>query len=133
MTAKETVHTYYGTLASGDFDGAARVFADDIVWWILPASPLAGLYEGKSAVLQMLAEKEKLYDSSAPRRIELLNVIAEDNRCAAEVRLTRRTVAGSEYKNYYHYLFECRDNRIAGVKEYFDTLHAQRVLFDGAA
>ena len=129
MTATETVHTYFGSLASGDREKAISLFHDNIEWWVVPASPFAGLHAGKEAVLAMLAKTEELYDPAVPLRIELINIIAEDDRCAAEARLTRTSTTGAEYKNYYHFLFHCRDDKIVGVKEYFDTLHAQRVLF----
>ena len=130
MTAKETVQKYYDSLASGDYATAMGLFADDIAWWVPPSSPMAGLYEGKQAVLGLFGKGTELYDPSVPMKIEILNLVAEDERCAAEIRITARTAKGKEYKNYYHFLFQCRDGKITGVKEYVDTLYAQRVLFE---
>ncbi len=127
--SKEVVQRYYDALQSGDFDTAIGLFADDVSWWVLPSSPMAGLYEGKPAVLEMFSRATGLYAANEPLRIEILHLTAEEDRCAAEIRIRARTARGDDYENYYHFLFFVRDGRIVHVREYVDTLYAQRTLF----
>ena len=44
-------------------------------------------------------------------------------------RLLIHTAKGADYRNFYHWAFRVRDGRICAVKEYVDTLYAQRTLF----
>ena len=41
-----------------------------------------------------------------------------------------KTASGEPYRNHYHFFFRIRGGRILSVKEYVDTLYAQRMLFD---
>lgn len=39
-----------------------------------------------------------------------------------------KTRDGRTYNNLYHFLFLVRDGKVAGVKEYLDTMHTNAVL-----
>jgi ketosteroid isomerase-like protein len=64
-----------------------------------------------------------------PMKIEILGMVADDRKVAAEIHITATTAKGAEYSNFYHFLFEIDGGHIKGVKEYVDTLYAQRTLF----
>ena len=40
-----------------------------------------------------------------------------------------KTVKGRNYENYYHPMFEVKNNKIQAVREYVDTLYAKEVIF----
>lgn len=40
-----------------------------------------------------------------------------------------KTVKGRKYENYYHLMFEVKNNKIQTVREYVDTLYAKEVIF----
>lgn len=128
--SKRVVREYFANLAKGDYPTALAAFADDITWWVPPSSPLAGTYRGRDAVLGLFAQGTGLYDPSVPLSPTVEGMLAEGDRVAAEVVITGRTAKGKDYRNHYHFLFEIRDGKIRGVKEYVDTLYSQRMLFE---
>lgn len=125
---KNVIRAYFDAVASGASDKVVAAFADDVTWWVPPSSPLAGTYEGRDAVLGMFAQGVSLY-APEPMTIEILGMVADDRKVAAEVRITAKTAKGADYRNHYHFLFEIDGGRIKAVKEYVDTLYAQRTLF----
>lgn len=125
---KQFIRDYFDAVASGASDKVVAAFADDVVWWVPPSSPMAGTYRGKDSVLGMFAKGVSLY-APEPMTIEILGMVADENRVAAEVHIRAKTAKGAEYANYYHFLFELEGGRIKSVKEYVDTLYAQRTLF----
>lgn len=127
--SKQVIRSYFDALGKGDYPTALGYFADDITWWVLPSSPLAGSYVGKDAVLELFGKGTGLYDASVPLQPELVGMVAEDDKVAAEVVISGRTAKGHDYRNHYHFLFEVRGGKIRGAKEYVDTLYAQRTLF----
>ncbi len=125
---KKLIRDYFEAVGSGASDKVVAAFADDVSWWVPPSSPMAGTYEGKDAVLGMFAKGVSLY-APLPMKIEILGMVADERKVAAEIHITATTAKGGEYSNFYHFLFEIDGNRIKGVKEYVDTLYAQRTLF----
>ena len=60
----------------------------------------------------------------------LHDMIAEDDRVAAEVESHAELTTGAVYNNHYHMLFRVRDGKITEVREYGDTLHSHQVFGD---
>ncbi|HEY2772742.1 MAG TPA: nuclear transport factor 2 family protein [Candidatus Binatia bacterium] len=131
---KKLIRDYFDAVSSGASDKVVAAFADDVTWWVPPSSPMAGTYKGKDAVLGMFAKGVSLY-APKPMKIEILGMVADEHKVAVEVHICATTAKGADYSNFYHFLFEVRggpgeaDRKIAGVKEYVDTLYAQRTLF----
>lgn len=125
---RKLIRDYFDAVAAGAADKVVAAFADDIVWWVPPSSAMAGTYRGKDAVLAMFGQGVSLY-APEPMKIEILGMVADEHKVAAEVRITAKTAKGADYCNFYHFLFEVADGRIRGVKEYVDTLYAHRTLF----
>ena len=125
---KKIIRDYFDAVASGASDKVVAAFADDVVWWVPPSSPMAGTYRGRDAVLGMFAKGVSLY-APEPMKIEILGMVADDKKVAAEIHIAATTAKGGEYSNFYHFLFEIAGGKIVGVKEYVDTLYAQRTLF----
>lgn len=126
--SKAVVREYLRAMASGD-PALPDLLADDVTWWVPPSSPLGGLREGKAAVLELMGSGVGLYDPSVPFAIEVERMIAEGEWVAVQMAMRARTAKGAPYHNYYHFAFRVRDGRICAVKEYVDTLYAQRTLF----
>jgi ketosteroid isomerase-like protein len=127
---KQVIAEYFGSLGKGDYPAAIGRFADDITWWVLPASPMGGTYEGKDAVLGLFASGTGLYDASVPLAPTIEGMVAEGDKVAVELVITGRSAKGKDYRNHYHFLFTIRDGKIKAVKEYVDTLYSQKVLFE---
>ncbi len=129
---KKFIRDYFEAVASGASDKVVAAFADDVTWWVPPSSPMAGTYKGKESVLGMFAKGVSLY-APEPMKVEILGMVADERKVAAEVRIRAKTAKGADYSNYYHFLFEIAgyagNLRIKAVKEYVDTLYAERTLF----
>ena len=125
---KELVRRYLRAMSSGD-PALPELLTEDVTWWVPPSSPLGGLKEGKPAVLALMGSGIGLYDATVPFGIEVEAMVADDEWVAVQMVMTARTAKGADYRNFYHWAFRVRDGRICAVKEYVDTLYAQRMLF----
>jgi uncharacterized protein len=126
---KELVWRALRAMIAGD-PSLPELLTDDVTWWVPPSSPLGGLREGKAAVLALMASGVGLYDASVPFRIEVEAMVADEEWVAVQMVMTARTARGADYRNHYHWAFRVRGGRICAVKEYVDTLYAQRMLFE---
>jgi ketosteroid isomerase-like protein len=126
---KDLVRRYLRAMSSGD-PSLPGLLTDDVTWWVPPSSPLGGLSEGKPAVLALMGNGIGLYDVTVPFGIEVEAMVADDEWVAVQMVMTARTAKGADYRNFYHWAFRVRDGRICAVKEYVDTLYAQRMLFE---
>lgn len=125
---KQLIEDYFRSVSSGDNARVAEILADDVVWWVPQSSPMAGTYEGKEAVFALFASGVDLY-APEPMQINVAGMVADETKVAAEVEITAKTAKGAPYLNQYHFLFEIGGGQIKLVKEYVDTLYAQKTLF----
>ena len=72
-------------------------------------------------------------DPTAPVRQTLRAIIADGDTAVAEWTSHARSADGQTYENDYAVVFQIRGDKIAAVREYFDTAYARRVLFSDAA
>jgi len=129
---KTVVTRYVESVASGDLPTIRASFAPDVVWTYPGDLPLSGEWKGREAVVDefLLAVAGKLFAPDAPVSIELTNVIAEGEQVFAEWSARATARSGDAYDNKCGAVFTVRDGLIVGVREYLDTDHARRVLFD---
>lgn len=126
---KAAVQRYLRAMSRGD-PSLPDLLTEDVTWWVPPSSPLGGLKQGKAKVLELMASGVGLYDMSVPFEIEVEVVIAEGDWVAVQMVMSARTAKGQPYRNHYHFAFRLRGGKICAVKEYVDTLYAQRMLFE---
>jgi uncharacterized protein len=125
---KRLVRDYFDRVSKGD-PTALDALADDVTWWVPPGSDMAGLYEGKQAVLGLFGKGMTLYSQTDPMKVTVDELIAEADTVCAQVVIEAKTAKGKEYRNHYHFVFKIRDGKIRAVKEYVDTQYAHEVLF----
>jgi hypothetical protein len=125
---KRLVKDYFERVGSGD-PSALDVLSDDVNWWVPPGSDMAGLYEGKEAVIGLFMKGVGLYSQTDPMKIRVEELVAEADTVCAQVIIEAKTAKGREYRNHYHFVFKLRDGKIRAVKEYVDTQYAHDVLF----
>lgn len=128
---KRVVERYFAAMAAGSPELPA-LLSDDVTWWVPQSSPLAGRYAGREAVLGLMSQGAGLYDLSVPMQTEVEQMVAEGDTVCVQLVLRARTAKGRDYENHYHFVFRLREGRIRAVREYVDTLYAQRMLFDDA-
>ena len=125
---KKLIKTYFKYIQTGD----ARLplmLADDVTWWVPPGSDMAGLYEGKPKVLELMGSGVGLYDQTTPMTIDVQEMVAEGGTVCVQFVLSAKTAKGRDYRNHYHFVFKLKRGKISAVKEYVDTKYAHDVLF----
>jgi ketosteroid isomerase-like protein len=125
------VDRYFELLQKGD-PGIAELFTQDARWLAPQSAPVGRRHEGLEAVLALMASGIGLYDSSRPMDIERTASLAGDELVYVEMTIRATTKSGEPYENHYVMVFQIRDDRFAEVREYVDSLYAQRKLFDPA-
>lgn len=125
---KATTHEFFARFTARDLPGALATMTDDATWWIpgkKERSPTAGLYT-KERIARLF---QRMLDALDERGLamQVVSCIAEDDRVAAEVVSSGDLKNGRQYRQQYHMLLTFRDGRIASVREYLDTQHANDV------
>lgn len=109
-----------------------RSFAPDATWEYPGDLPLSGTYRGVDAIVgKFLGGAAELMAPGAPVTIELVGVIADGDRVAAEWTSRATSRNGTPYRNRNVGIFTVRDGKIVSVREYTDTLHVAQALFPG--
>jgi ketosteroid isomerase-like protein len=124
---KETVRRYFERMAAGD-PSATDLLADDVRWWVPQGSSMAGTYEGKPSVLELMGRGVDLYASDPPMRTTLEQLVAEGDWVCVQLVIDAKTATGLDYHNHYHFAFRLRGGSIVEVKEYVDTKYVHDVL-----
>jgi ketosteroid isomerase-like protein/nitrite reductase/ring-hydroxylating ferredoxin subunit len=122
---KRVVGRFLEVFSSGAVESTMAMMTDDATWWVAGTMPISGSYD-KKAFERLLAGV--LEACEAPIRIEPRSYVAEGESVAVEAESFAHTRNGLTYNNLYHFLFTVRDGKIARVKEYLDTMHANTVL-----
>lgn len=122
---KQTVKTFLEVFSSGAVDETMAMMADGATWWVAGTMPISGTYD-KDAFATLLGGV--LETCTGPIRITPKAMTAEGERVAVEAESYTETRNGRVYNNHYHFLMTVRDGKIAGVKEYLDTMHTNAVL-----
>ena len=125
------VDRYFDLLGKGD-PTIAELFAKNARWLAPQSAPVGRLHEGLAAVLALMASGLGLYDTTRPLQIERTASLAGDELVYIEMTIRATTKQGEPYENHYVMVFQIRDDRIHEVREYVDSLYAQRLLFDPA-
>ena len=129
---KIVVLTFFDHLSAGRVRGALDLMDEDALWWVSGNPdylPLAGTYR-KDDLLGMLA----MVGAAMPDgiRLTVTSSTAEDDRVAVETEVHGVSPKGKVYDNRNFFAVEVHDGRIRSVREYFDTIHTNEVLFDTA-
>ena len=111
---------FWETFSSGDYTAAVNLLSDDATWWVAGSTALSGTYD-KAAFAVLLGQVTGMLPQGI--RVTPTTLTAEGERVAVEAESYGEVANGRTYRNLYHFLFECRDGRIAGVREYLDTEH----------
>lgn len=123
---KQTVKHFMDVFSSGDVAATLALMADSAIWWVAGTMPISGTYD-KAAFGKLLAGVAATCKGGAIRLVPKA-FTAEGERVAVETESFASLNNGRSYNNHYHFLFTVRDGKIAGVKEYLDTMHTNAVL-----
>ena len=127
---KQIAKKLLAELSAGNLDGFFACLTPDATWTVM-GKPESFALAGTRDMKQM---KELLSGVSGslegPLAVTPIAMTAEGNRVAVEAKSSADLKNGRKYRNEYHFLLECRDGKIASVKEYLDTQHAKEILVD---
>ena len=112
----------------GDVEAIRELLTDDATWH-LPPSAGVGPFTGAGQVAAALAgaAADNWLDISTIKRT-VTAIIADGDTAVSLESKTASTHRGEHYANDYCWVYTCRDGRIADVRNYTDTLHADRVF-----
>lgn len=121
---KALVSDFIEAMRTSNVDKLKTMITDDFSWWII----------GKPEYLATGGEHDTEYFLGFFKGTELFpngadfkstSMIAEGNTVTAEAEFKALTAMGTNYENYYHFLFKIENGKIKRMKEYMDTYHAK--------
>ena len=133
---KQLVQRYFEAIGAGDLAALAKVLAPDLRVRCAGGTGSIGTVEFES--FEALQEDIRhnlgeLYDASVGIQPEILNLTAESDRVAAEVRIRGRSArTGESYDNLYAFFFWIRGGTIVEIHEHLDTAYVGTVLLQPA-
>jgi uncharacterized protein len=122
---KQVVKKFLELFSSGAVAETMAMMTDDATWWVAGTMPISGTYD-KAQFTKLLSGV--LDVCTGPIKITPREFTAEGDRVALEAESYTQTRSGRTYNNLYHFVFRVREGKIAGVKEYLDTMHANAIL-----
>jgi hypothetical protein len=130
---KEIVRHYFAAVDRGEMDTIVALLDDHVVFWVPPSLPDGVEFRGKEMVLKLFRESVSLYEPTAGLHVEIKSITADEDRVAVELVIRSKSAAdGSDYENWYHFLFRLHAGRIVEIREHLDSLYAYRKLFEPA-
>jgi ketosteroid isomerase-like protein len=125
---KRTVAVFCGYFEHAAVAEVLRMMSDDATWWV-NGKPHLFSGAGLRTKGQMAQTWHHLYASlEGGLKMEVLDMMAEENRVAATVRSHAITRNGLTYENDYLMLFRLRHGKVVEVREYTDPMHAIEVF-----
>jgi ketosteroid isomerase-like protein len=119
---KKTVRDFLAHFKSGAITDLLGAMSEGATWWIIGTPHL---FPG--AGTKSKADMERIWGNMFRQMkngpaMNVIGMVAEGDKVAAEVRSHADLSDGRVYENQYHMLFTVRDGEIVEVKEYADTL-----------
>lgn len=131
IDSKRVVQKFINALQDGDLDALRASFGPDSTWWVHGSLPVAGTHHGPTGIVDQFLALSPFQPGSV--KLVVTNAVAEREFVSVEWVITGRSENGQPYENFYNVMFEVREQTIAKVREYTDTLYAFEVLFGGKA
>jgi hypothetical protein len=128
--ARSVVERYVAAVEAGDGPAIREAFAQNATWRLFGDLPMSGTWSGRDAIIDdFLAGALDQYEPGSIR-LEITSIVADRERAVVEWTSRARTRRGEPYENFCVGVFTVRDGKIQAVREYMDTMYAQRKLFE---
>ncbi|MER5800898.1 MULTISPECIES: nuclear transport factor 2 family protein [Streptomyces] len=125
---KKLALAFFEHLMAGGLDAALALVDEKAVWRVSGQPdiiPLAGTYK-KSDIVGLATLVGKVMPGV---RLTVTTTTAEDDRVLLECMSQGVSPAGKTYDNRVCFSLEVRDGLIQSIREYYDTIHANDVMF----
>jgi ketosteroid isomerase-like protein len=119
----QLARAFFQRFNDNDVAGAVELLADDATWWLagkpdkLPGVGLLSRAQIVDVFRRMTAQLPE------GLRMTVKGTVAEGDHVAVEVESHGKLKNGRVYENQYHLLMRIRGDKIAAVKEYYDSHH----------
>lgn len=121
---KTLVVDFIEAMQNSNTEKLKTMIIDDFSLWIIGKPEyLATAGEHDTEYFLGFFKGKELFPNGAG--FKTISIIAEGNKVAAEAEFKAQTAMGSDYENYYHFLFIIENGKIKRMKEYMDTYHAK--------
>ena len=127
---KQIARDFMDALSSGDPQRILACYTDDATVWTAGSLSFSGLHT-RDEVVDLCEGLLGAFPSGL--KFTVNSAIAEGERVALEVEGLGTHVSGKVYHQHYHFLVIIRGDKVAEMREYFDTELAREVLLGGAA
>ena len=124
--ARLAVEHFMKVFSTGDAAATTALMTEDATWWVGGSMGLSGTYD-RDAFAKLLAKVNET--CTGPISLTPKAWTVDGDRVAVETESLAHTRTGRTYNNQYHFLFRLRDGKVAGVREYLDTMHTHDVFF----
>ena len=134
LRTRAVLMCFFAALSNADGAELRDLLALDASWWVNGRLPTSGSWRGPDGILDVFLAG--MFDTLAPRSVTtqvVHRLLVEGVTGAAEWTTYATTRAGEPYQQDYVALFVVRDQRIAEVREYFDTEYTRRLMFPDSA
>jgi uncharacterized protein len=115
------------SFAECDIDRMKKIGADDFVYCLGGELPPSGIIPGNEFYAMLTEAASPILH---PITIRVGAVTAEEDRVCIEGESEAKLANGKTYNNWYHFLITLRDGQVISAKEYADSLHVARVIFE---
>ena len=121
---------FFATLGTGDFAKLKTLLDPDATWTVMPiAVPGSGAHHGPKGIVDdfLVPLRATLFEPNSMRGA-MNSLLSKGSLVAAETQAFGRLQNGKDYHNYYVFMFEVIDNKIAAVREYMDSHYVMESL-----
>jgi uncharacterized protein len=128
MTLKENktlALEFFDAIAHGDVARINNLMTNDGTWWVSPSTKFSGLHQKKDflrIIPRLFAE------AAGPLTFRFDELTAEEDRVSMTAKGHLLMKSGQTYQCEYHFLIRVRDGKIAGGKEYLDSVHVNSIF-----
>ena len=122
---KSLVLEFFDAIAHGDVVRIDNLMTDDATWWVSPSTKFSGLHQKKDflgLIPGLFAE------AAGPLTFRFDELTAEEDRVSLTAKGHLLMKSGQTYQCDYHFLLRVRDGKIAGGKEYVDSVHVNSIF-----
>lgn len=110
-----------------DHDRFLDGLAADVEWSVPGDWPGVSGVKDKEAIAAFLPGLRASFPQGF--RSEIVRATADDDSAVVEIQGFARTARGADYENRYCFALDFEGDAVRRIREYTDTLYADRVLF----
>lgn len=128
----DTIRQVYDAMTRVANDEVAQLFHEDAYWHVMATGVVGdGRTQGRDQIFETIGGVVSMFDQDS-MDMTVTNIIGgpDSDYVASEHTLRARFQDGTPYENNYAFIWEVRDGKVAGVREYMDSYYVNKVTPD---